>query len=75
MNLFTVKLWNSCRPGPGDHDNYECACVPHDMKIIYQVEVLIVVIVMKRFALKVRYHLEIGIHFKANSRFVEFPFS
>merc|ERR1712126_490506 len=21
------------------HDNYECACVPHDMKIIYQVEV------------------------------------
>ncbi len=23
--------------GPGEHDNYECLCVPHDMKIIYQV--------------------------------------
>merc|ERR1712189_140570 len=21
----------------GAHDNFECACVPHDMKIIYQV--------------------------------------
>jgi hypothetical protein len=37
--LILVKnMQNILIPGPGEHDNYTCNCVPHDMKIIYQVK-------------------------------------
>jgi hypothetical protein len=39
-NFILKYMKNLQIPGPGEHDNYTCNCVPHDMKIIYQVKVV-----------------------------------